>query len=211
MSKRFTLHGIWLSGPTYKVALMLALAGEPFAFKQVNLRAGEHKSPAFLAKNRFGQVPVLEDAKHGIALCQSASILEHLALELGQFKGADNVEMIRAREWMFWDFDRLAPPIYRSRAVRFGIRSVSQPVMEMYFAEGNLALKTLEDNLAGREWLVGNGPTIADIDVYGVVCYAGQAGFDLAGYPNVAAWTKRVEGLKGFGTAQAIVPQEDRA
>ncbi len=211
MSKRFTLHGFWLSGPTYKVALMLSLCGEPFAFRQVNLRAGEHKTPEFLAKNRFGQVPALEDGKLDVSLCQSAAILEHLALELGKFKGDAPGDLIRAREWMFWDFDKLAPPIYRSRACRAGLRSFNQPIMEMYATEANLALKTLNDHLTGRDWLVGKSPTIADIDVYGVVCLAGQAGFDIAAYPEVAAWAKRFESLPGFGNAQAVVPQEHRA
>ncbi|WP_170181700.1 glutathione S-transferase family protein [Phreatobacter stygius] len=211
MSKRFTLHGFWLSGPTYKVALMLSLCGEPFAFRQINLRAGEHKTPDFLAKNRFGQVPALDDAKLGVSLCQSAAILEHLALELGRFKGDEPGDLIRAREWMFWDFDKLAPPIYRSRACRAGLRSFNQPIMEMYAAEANLALKTLNDHLAGRDWLVGKSPTIADIDIYGVACMAGQAGFDITAHANVAAWAKRFEGLPGFGNAQAVVPQEHRA
>lgn len=198
MSKRFTLHGFWLSGPTYKVGLMLSLCGEDFAYHSLNLRAGEHKAPDFLAKNRFGQVPALEDAQAGVALCQSAAILEHLALTLGKFGGSGAADLARAREWMFWDFDRLAGPIYRSRAQRFGIRAFTQPIMEMYWVEGNAALKVLEEALAASDWLAGGQPTIADIDVYGVVAYAPQAGFDLGAYPAVSAWMSRMEALPGF-------------
>lgn len=211
MSKRFTLHGFWLSGPTYKVALMLRMCGEDFAYRQLNLRAGEHKTPEFLKINRFGQVPALEDGKLGLSLCQSASILEHLALELGKFAGDGPADMIRAREWMFWDFDRLAPPIYRLRGQRLGIRAYNQPIVEMYWADGSAALKVLDEALAGKEWLVGSKPTIADIDVYGVVSYAGEAGFDLAAYPNVAAWVKRFAALPGVGPAKGVVPLENRS
>lgn len=198
MTTRFTLNGFWLSGPTYKVGLMLSLCGEDFAFNSINLRAGEHKTPAFLAKNRFGQVPVLEDAKTGLALCQSAAILEHLAAELGKFKGDGAGDLARAREWMFWDFDRLTGPIYRSRAQRFGIRNFTQAIMEMYWAEGNMALKVLDEALAKSDWLAGSQPTIGDIDVYGVVVYAPQAGFGLEAYPAIGAWMKRMEALPGF-------------
>lgn len=198
MSKRFTLSGFWLSGPTYKVGLMLSLCGEDFAYHSINLRAGEHKSPAFMAKNRFGQVPVLEDHKAGLALCQSAAILEHLAAELGRFGGAGSGDLARAREWMFWDFDRLAGPVYRSRAQRFGIRNYSQPIMEMYWAEGNMALKVLDEALSSSDWLAGSQPTIGDIDVYGVVAYAPQAGFDLTAYPAIGAWMQRMEAMPGF-------------
>lgn len=198
MSKRFTLSGFWLSGPTYKVGLMLSLCGEGFAYHSVNLRAGEHKSPAFIAKNRFGQVPALEDAKSGMALCQSAAILEYLAAELGKFGGEGACGAAQAREWMFWDFDRLAAPIYRLRAQRAGFRTFSQPIVEMYFAEAGAALKVLEEALGKTAWLCGSQPSIADIDVYGVVAYAPQAGFDLAAYPAISAWTKRMEALPGF-------------
>ncbi len=198
MSKRFTLSGFWLSGPTYKVGLMLSLCGEDFAYHSLNLRAGEHKSPAFLAKNRFGQVPALEDAKTGLSLCQSAAILEYLAAEMGKFHGEGAAGAARAREWMYWDFDRLAGPIYRSRAQRLGIRAYNQPIMEMYWAEGNAALKVLEEALGKTDWLAGAHPTIADIDVYGVAAYAPQAGFDLAAYPAISAWMKRLEALPGF-------------
>lgn len=210
MAKRFTLNGFWVSGPTYKVGLMLGLCGEDFAYNSINLRAGEHKAPAYLAKNRFGQVPALEDAKTGFSLCQSASILEYLALDLGKFGGDGKLDLIRAREWMFWDFDRLAPPIYRSRAQRFGIRNYNQSTMEMYFADGTAALKTLEGALAGADWLVGKSATIADIDIYGVVAFAPQGGFGLDGYPAISAWMKRIEALPGFGSTATLLPQTSR-
>lgn len=210
MSKRFTLSGMWLSGPTYKVGLMLNLCGQDYAYQAINMMAGEHKAPAFLAKNRYGQVPVLEDSKTGLVLCQSAAILDYLADELGRFQAPDAAGRARAREWMYWDFDKLAGPIYRTRAQRFGIRSFSQSIMEMYWAEGNAALKTAEEALSGSEWLAGSAPTIGDIDVYGSIAYAPQASFDLAAYPAIGAWMKRVEALPGFEPVMKLLPRESR-
>ncbi len=211
MAARYELHGIWLSGPAYKVGLMLALCGEPFDYVHVNLRAGEHKSPAFLAKQRFGQVPLLVDKGNGRGLCQSASILEYLAEMLGKFAGDTVEEKIAAREWMFWDFDRLSPNIYRSRAIRLGLRSMPFDTVAMYYNEGNVALKVLDDHLKDRDWLVGKGPTIADIDVFGVIDYAAAGGFNLAQYANITAWIVRFKALKGFGPPEAILPKESRA
>jgi len=211
MAARYELHGLWLSGPTYKVGLMLALCGEPFDYVHVNLRAGEHKSPAFLAKQRFGQVPLLIDKGNGRTLCQSASILEYLAEMLGKFAGDTVEEKIQAREWMFWDFDRLAPNIYRSRGLRLGLRSMPFDTAAMYFNEGNVALKVLDDHLKGRNWVVGKGPTIADIDIFGVIDYAAAGGFNLAQYANISAWITRFKDLSGFGEADLILPKESRA
>ena len=210
MPTRFTLHGVFLSGPTYKVALFLSLAGEPFDYVHVNLREGEHKQPAYLAKQRFGQVPLLVDGNNGRRLCQSAAILEYLADMTGRFGGADLDERIRAREWMYGDFDRLAPAIYRSRGLKLGFFQGGPEIAEMYAANGNAALKVLDTHLAGRSWAVGEGPTIADVDLYGVVAYAGDGGFDLAQYPNISAWKARVEALPGF-LAPGALPRETRA
>ena len=210
MPARFTLHGAFLSGPTYKVGLFLRLAGEPFDYVHVNLAAGEHKGAEYRAQQRYGQVPLLVDNRNGRRLCQSAAILEYLADVTGRFGGADLDERIRAREWMYWDFDRLAAPIYRSRGFKLGFRQGTPEVVEMYANEGKGSLKVLDDHLAGRSWIVGEGLTIADIDLYGVVAYAAEGGFDLDDFGHVAAWAKRIEALPGFQPA-GFLPKETKA
>jgi len=209
MANRFTLYGNQLSGPTYKVALMLGLCGEPFTYHHVDLRAGAHKQPDYLAKNRFGQVPCLYDGTHHF--CQSASILQYLAEVLQKFGGKNAEEHARIREWMFWDFDRLAPGVFRSRAFKVGFRKAGPEVVESFKNDGEAGLKVLEDYLGKHAWLVGSAPTIADIDCYGVVYYAPAGGFDFAAMPKLADWKKRFEALPGFGTPEKLIPAESKA
>ena len=204
----YTLHGHFMSGPTYKVALMLQLCGEPFKFRLLDLRGGEQKKPDYLAINRYGQAPCLQDG--GDNFVQSASILEYLAEKHGKFNGKNAQERAHIREWMFWDFDKLAPGIYRSRGFALGIRKGEPPVVESYKTDAHAGLAVLEDWLGKHQWLVGNGPTIADIDVYGVVHLAPDGGFDLAKFPNVSAWMKRIEALPGFAARDAAIPKETR-
>jgi glutathione S-transferase len=83
-------------------------------------------------------------------------------------------------------------------------------VYDAHVAGGNAALKVLDDHLAGRNWIVGEGTTIADIDIYGVVAYSGEAGLDLVAYPNIQAWMKRLEALPGFASTKALLPMESR-
>ena len=59
---------------------------------------------------------------------------------------------------------------------------------------------------SGRNWLVGEGLTIADIDLYGVVYYAPDGGYDLSAYPHVAAWKARIEALPGYAAPQDLMP-----
>lgn len=206
----YTLHGIWLSGPTYKAALMLALAGQRHHYEHIDLRAGANQTPEYRAKSRYGQVPCLSVAATGRNLVQSAAILGYLAQATGKFAGHGPDEQQEIREWIMWTQDRLSAPIYRSRASRLGFRKFDPATVEMYAAEGKSALKMLDDHLAERHWLVGTTPTIADIDTYGVASYATEAGFDLAAYPNIERWMRRFEALPGWGKPDAIMPKESR-
>ena len=105
---RFTLYGSPHSLPTYKVALMLRLSGEPFSFRYVSFQKGMQRTPEFLALSRWGQVPVLVDGER--VYLQSAAIVEHLAETLGRFQGPDPASCQAAREWLYWDIDVLFPP-----------------------------------------------------------------------------------------------------
>ncbi len=210
MATRFRLNGHFMSGPTYKVALMLALSGEPFAFHLINLAAGEQKAPDYRAKARFGQVPCLEDLQNGRSLVQSAAILDYLADRLGRFGGATYDERLTAREWLFWDFDRLAVPIFRTRLHAIGFRKLPDDVVADLATALGHALGVLNDHLAGRDWLVGESPTIADVDVFGGLVFTDEAKIDLAPYPNVAAFKARVAALPGFALPGDLLPKQSR-
>ena len=208
MSK-LTLYGIWLSGPTYKAALAMSLMGQQFAYKHVDLRAGAHKQPDYLAINRFGQVPALVDGD--LKLCQSGSILLHLADKFGRMGGRTAEEKARVREWLFWEFDRLAPNIYRPRAIKRGFLKADDNVYQLYTGLATDALKVLDGALAKSDFLVGAEPTIADVAVYGDVAYAEEAGIDLASYANVRAWMDRIQQLPGFKAYEDVLPKQDAA
>ncbi|MBL8550007.1 MAG: glutathione S-transferase family protein [Hyphomonadaceae bacterium] len=208
---RYELHGIWASGPCYKVGLMLALAGEAFDYVHVDLPGKAQKTPDYLARNRFGVVPCLVDKQTGETLCQSASILEHIAEASGKFLGANARERRQAREWSYWGWDRLARGIYRPRAYKFGFWKTSEEIAAHYADEGRAGLAVLEEALADKQWLVGASPTFADIDLYGVVAYAPQAGLDLGAYPNLKGWMARIEALPGFKGPDALLPKQSQA
>lgn len=208
MSK-LTLYGIWLSGPTYKAGLAMSLMGQPFAYKHVDLRAGAHKQPDYLAINRFGQVPALVDGD--LKLCQSGSILLYLADKFGKMGGRTAEEKARVREWLFWEYDRLAPNVYRPRAIKRGFMKAEDSVYTMYTTMAGDALKVLDAELAKGSFLVGGEATIADVAVYGDVAYAEEAAIDLSPYASIKAWMGRVEKLPGFKKYEDVLPKQDAA
>jgi glutathione S-transferase len=209
MAAAFTLYGVNYSGPTYKAALGLSLMEEPFDFVWTGPRA-EAKLQPYLNLNPLGQVPGLVDNKTGRVYRQAPSILEMLADRTGKYGGQSAEERIGMREWMYWDLDRLAPPIYRLRGQRIGVRQFGQLVAEMYNLEGLAALKVLEDHFAEHKWLVGRRASIADIDVFGVLDYASAGGFEIRDFPNVEAFIRRFQDLKGFGKPMDLIPKESR-
>ncbi len=207
MTATFTLHGSFLSAPTYKVGLMLALTGQTFAYRHVDLSKAQHKSPDYLLLNRFGQVPVL---RHGDeTVVQSNVILDYLADVTGQFGGRDAGERRQAREWLAWEADRLLTWVGRTRFFTRFMRP--DPAVADYFrAQADGGIQVIDDCLAGRDWLVGAGPTIADLGCHACLAYADEANITLADWPNVAAWVGRIRALPGFQAPYDLLPQTDR-
>jgi len=211
MSGEFTLHGSPHSLPTYRVALMLRLCGAAFAFRYVSFQRGMHLTPEFRALSRWGQVPVLQHA--GRVLVQSAAILEYLVEALGRF-GGDAEGRQNIREWLFWDADRLMPPLYNWYGVELGRRGLLplafDPVLVAEFdRKGKAALGILDAHLAGSRFIVGDSATIADICCYGDIAFAKLSGRDLAGWSNVTAWAGRIEALAGFAAPFDLLQMQD--
>jgi glutathione S-transferase len=205
---RFTLYGFAGSGPTYTAALMLALCRHPFSYIHVSLRDGAHKQPDYLVKNRYGQVPALRDGQSYFV--QSAAILLHVAEALQKFDGKTEVEKARVREWLFWQWDKLALPIYRLRARARGFRQFGDEVRVMYDTEAKAALAVLEQELSKSEWIAGKKATAADVGIYGVVRFAVDANIDLSHYPALLRWKQRMEAMPGFAAPEQLLPMESR-
>jgi glutathione S-transferase len=210
--KRFTLYGSPHSLPTYKVALMLRLSGEPFSFRYVSFQKQMHKTPEFLALSRWGQVPVLVDGER--VHLQSASIVEHLAEALGRFQGPGPAARQAVREWLYWDADVLFPPIFNCYAVQLGQRKllpidVEPAIADYHRARAEAALSVLDSHLARRNYLCATEPTIADLFCYGDVAFAEICAFDLNRWTNVALWSKRVTALAGFEPPFELLAMEN--
>ena len=203
----YTLHGVHLSLPSAKVGLMLSLCGLAFDFRSVDMRAGAHKTPEFLGKNRFGQVPVLEHAGHAIA--QSNVILDYLSRVTGRFAAHNDLERLRVAEWLMWEQDRLANGVGLTRGlVRFG--QPHHEVVAFLRQRGERALDTLDRHLGTAKYLAGAAPTIADIAVFPWIATAEEGGFDIARWPNVQAWSQRLMALPGFALPYDLIPKRDQ-
>lgn len=189
------LYDVSLSGHAHRARLFLSLIGVPFETVPVDLRAGEHKAPAFLKLNPFGQVPVLDD--DGTIVSDSNAILVYVARKLGRtdWLPEDAEGAARVQRWLSVAAGQIAFGPAAARLVTvFGAAFRPEEVIPR--AHAILAL--VEGELAARDWLAAAHPTIADVALYSYVVAAPEGNVDLAPYPAIRAWLARIEALPGF-------------
>jgi len=162
--------------------------------------------------SRWGQVPVLEH--DGRALVQSAAILEYLSEVLARFGAPDAAARQDVREWLFWNGDRLSPPLFGWYGVELGRRgllplSYAPAVVARWRSTGETALDVLDATLARQRYLVAEQPTIADICCYGEIAFARMSGADLGRWLHVTAWAARIEALPGWAAPLDLLKMAD--
>jgi glutathione S-transferase len=206
MDDRLTLYGSFTSSSTYKPMLFLALARLPFSFRTVNLKTGKQNEPEYIAVNRYGKVPALRH--RGLTIVQSNVILDYLARVTGHFEGASEQDRWQAREWLSWEADAIQNIARVRHFSRF--RTVDPAVMAHFRPLAEDALAFMDKSLAGRDWLVGEACTIADIGCWGRMVFMAEGGMDIAQWPNVEAWSRRLAAIPGFALPYDLIPKKDQ-
>lgn len=205
MPDRLTLYGSFTSSSTYKPMLYLSLSRLPFDFRTVNLKFNRQKEPEYLAVNRYGQVPALRHK--GLTIVQSNVILDYLARATGCFEGKTEQDRWTAREWLSWESDAITNVAKVRHYHRF--RTVDPAVMDYFRPPAEAAITFVNTALEGRDWLVGDAPTIADIGCWGRMVFMAEGGFDIAQWPNVLAWFQRLAAMEGFALPYDLTPKKD--
>ncbi len=194
-----TLYRFPLSGHCHRVELFLRLLDLPYETIEVDLLRGEQKSPAFLALNPFGQVPVIVD--EGAVIADANAILTYLALRhAGDASTAwlprDPLGMAQVQRWLSAAAGPLAFGASVARAIHLFKRPQDPSDAQ---ARAHALLQTMERTLQATPFLAGTAaPTIADIALYSYTAHAPEGGIPLADYPAVRAWLGRIEALPRF-------------
>ena len=186
-----------LSGHAHRVELFLSLLGLPFELVDVDLAAGAHKRPDFLAMNPFGQVPVIQDGD--VTLADSNAILVYLArryaADVEQWLPSDPLAAAHVQRWLSVAAGLLAfGPAY-ARVIQL-FKSPASPDDAIARAHG--LFKVMEQQLGQSAFLTGSTPTLADVANYSYVARAPEGNVSLADYPQLRAWLARMEALPRF-------------
>lgn len=207
-----TLYGFGESGNAYKAALALTLAGIPWQERFVDFFNGEARGPAFRALNPMGEVPVLD--ADGLILTQSGVIQDWVMDETGKLCGdgsrATRREILR---WTIFDNQKVSGIAGPLRFLMNFLPEEKRPQEVIGFMAGRLgaALQVLEGELSRRDWLVGDGPTCADISCAGYLHYEEPFTFDRAAYPAIDAWLDRLAGVPGWHPPYDLMTRAFRA
>ena len=191
------LYGSAISGHVHRVRLFLSMLGLPFESIELDLKQRANRTPEFLARNPFGQVPVIEDGE--VTLADSNAILVYLneryAPDPARWMPRDPLGAARVQRW----FSVAAGPLaYGPAAARvmalFGL--AADPTETV--TRSHALLSVMEMHLAQQPFLAGPSATLADIANYAYVSHAPEGSVSLEPYPQLRAWLARVEALPGF-------------
>ena len=201
------------SGNAYKAALPLELSGLEWEAEKVDFFGGQARSPEYQAMNVMGEVPVLVDGD--LTLSQSGVIQMYVTEKSGKFGGASPEDAREVMRWVFWDNHKLSSQAGMTRFLMNFLPEEKRPAEVIGFMQGRLksAYQVLDAHLSGRDWIVGDGVTNADLSCCGYLYYPEPFGFDRKDWPNIDAWLTRLSQQPGWKHPYELMPgnPSDRA
>ena len=194
------VYGDLNSGNCLKVKFTADHLGLPYDWIPVDLKKGETRTKSFLAKNRFGEVPLVE-FEDGRTLAQSNAIIRYLARDSALIP-QDAFAQAKMDEWLFWEQYSHEPyvAVARFQMVYLGKKLHEREARIVEKAEA--ALDVLEQALSGRTYLVGDELTLADISLLAYTRLAPEGGFILSHRPAVRKWIAQCECDLNISTQQ---------
>jgi glutathione S-transferase len=190
------LYDSAISGNCYKVRLLFALLGIEYERREVDVIDRSGRAEILGDLNPGLRVPtlVLDD---GRPLAESDAILVYFG-EGTEYLPEDRYERAQVLQWLFFEQYSHEPNI---AVLRFWAHAGIKPEPREAVAKFNgglAALEAMERHLGGREFLVGDGPTVADLALYAYTHVAAEGGFEMDRFAAIGEWLGRVSSLPGY-------------
>ena len=185
------LYDFWESGNAYKVRLLLHQLEQPFERVHLEILKRETRTAEYKALTPVCRVPMVE-WPDGRRLTESNAILFHLAEET-EYLPADSWGRAKVLQWQNFEQYNHEPNIAVVRFWHFaGLVEENEAALPDKMSRGYLALDVMEEHLNGREFMVGDSYSVADISLYAYTHVASEGGFDMDHYPHISRWLDRV-------------------
>ena len=207
----YRLHGFSQSGNSYKAAFMLRALGVQWEPVFVDyMKAGQTREAAWRdGVNEMGEAPVLEDGDK--RLSQSGAILTYLSDKYGRFGGRSADEKYEVLRWLLYDNHKFTSYFATWRFMKSFAPTAPDPAIAAFLKPRiETAFNIVDKHLAKTPYVVGEGPTIADISMCGYLFFPPEeSGYDVAKqYPNIGAWLQRLKELPGWVEPYEALPGE---
>ncbi len=204
----------WPTPNGWKVAIMLEELGAPYNLIPVNIGKGDQFKPEFLKISPNNRMPAIVDHDVGgeaVTVFETGAIMFYLARKTGRFISPDPLLEKETLEWLFWQTGNQGPMAGQlSHFVNYapGEHPYS---LERYRNEYDRCLGVLERRLEGRDWIVGDDYSIADMICWPWVLIAKPLTASLDDFPNVSRWRKAVKERPAVQRAVDLLKNRDRA
>ncbi|WP_170363044.1 glutathione S-transferase family protein [Ruegeria arenilitoris] len=208
------LHCFGESGNSYKAALALEMSGLEWEPVFVDFFNGQTRTPEYRAEvNEMGEAPVLIDGDFRTS--QSGAIQAYVTEKSGKFGGKTREENYDILRWVLWDNHKFSSMAGMTRFLINFLPEQHRNPDVIAFNQGRLkaAYQVLNAHLEGRDWIVGDSVTNADLSCGGYLYYPEPFGFDRAEWPHIDAWLTRLSEQPGWKQPYDLMPgnPSDRA
>lgn len=177
----------------WKASVALEEMQLPYQVHNINLMEQEQKTPAFLARNPNGRIPVLVDKDEDhFAVFESGAIMLYLAEKTGQFIPRNAKGRSQVIQWLMFQMGGVGPMMGQANVFYRYFPEKIQPAIERYQKEGRRLFEVLDGQLAKHEFLAGDY-SIADMANWCWVRTYEWSGIDISGLDNLVRWKNSIE------------------
>jgi GST-like protein len=185
-----------------KVSIMLEEIGLPYEVHLVDFNKDDQKTPELLSLNPNGKIPAIIDPDgpggQPLPLFESGAILQYLAEKTGRLLPQDPARRYQTIQWVYFQMGGIGPMFGQ---VGFFYKFAGKEIadkrpLERYVAESRRLLDVIEQRLEGRQWIMDDDYTIADISMFGWVrnligFYGARELVAFDALKHVPAWLER--------------------
>lgn len=205
----------WTTPNAHKITLFLEEVGLPYRLLPVNILKGDQFKADFLKVAPNGRVPAIVDSAPAsgdepVALFESGAILMYLAEKTGQLLPRDLHARADVLQWLFWQMAGVGPIFGQNNHFNHVAPERIPYAIDRYVRETSRLYTVLDRRLDGREFVAGNGYSIADMAIYPWTLGHERQQQRLADYPNVGRWIEAIRARpatqRAYAWAQKVNP-----
>jgi GSH-dependent disulfide-bond oxidoreductase len=205
----------WTTPNGHKITLFLEEAGLKYTIKPINIGKGEQFEKGFLKISPNNRIPAIVDhtpADGGkpISVFESGAILLYLAGKTGQFLPKDLRGQVETLEWLMWQMGGLGPMAGQNHHFALYAPEKLPYAIDRYVKETSRLYGVLNKRLKGRDFILGEQYTIADMAAYPWII-AERQGQDMDDFPELKRWHAAVRARPGttraYARAKEVNPQ----